>query len=95
MTGTANFPAPELLAGMAFAGLVFGLLYFLALRRTAILFASGRGWFAPVALTLGRIGAAALFLALAARLGATVLLAAFAGFLLARAVALRAAGRSS
>jgi hypothetical protein len=71
------------------------LLYFLALRRTAILFASGRGWLAPVALTLGRIGAAALFLGFAARLGATVLLAAFGGFLLARAVALRAAGRSS
>ncbi|MGO9544619.1 MAG: ATP synthase subunit I [Rhodomicrobium sp.] len=93
MTGAPNFALAELLTAMAFAGLVSGLLYFLALRRTAILFARGRGWLAPIALTLGRIAAAALLLALAAKLGAAPLLAAFAGFLLARAVALHVAGR--
>jgi hypothetical protein len=86
---------PELLGSLALAGFVFGLAYFAALRRTAILFAARRGWLVPLALTLGRIGAAVVFLAFAAKMGAASLLAAFAGFLLARAVALRALGRAS
>lgn len=81
-------------AAMAAAGLVFGLGYFAALRRTVHLFGSGRGRFAPAALTLGRILAAVVFLLSAARLGALALLAAFLGFLLARALALRAARRA-
>ena len=59
-----------------------------------MLFAAGRGWFVPVALTLGRIAAAIIVLGLAAKLGAAALLAMFIGFLVARAVALRA-GRSA
>ncbi len=92
MSGLA-LPMPAVLAGIGLAGFVVGLLYFATVQRTAVLFAAGRGWLAPVALTVGRIGAAATFLALAARLGAAPLLAAFAGFLLARAVALRVARR--
>ncbi|MGO9170911.1 MAG: ATP synthase subunit I [Rhodomicrobium sp.] len=95
MTGLAASPMPELLGSFALAGFVFGLAYFAALQRTAALFAARRGWLLPLALTLGRIGAAVVFLAFAAKMGAASLLAAFAGFLLARAVALRALGRAS
>jgi hypothetical protein len=79
---------------MAFVGFMFGLLYFATLKRTVALFATGCGWFDPVALTLGRTGAAVVFLALAAKLGAASLLAAFLGFLLARSMALAAARRA-
>ena len=75
---------------MAFTGFVFGLVYFVALHRTVALFAAGGGRLGPLALTLGRIGAVTILLTLAARLGATPLLATFLGFLLARAVALHA-----
>jgi hypothetical protein len=87
-TPIANSTLP---IAMAFAGVAFGLVYFLALRRTVALFTAGRGWLLPAALTLGRIGAAVIFLGLAAKLGATALLATFIGFQLARAFALRAA----
>jgi hypothetical protein len=93
MTGAPLTPTLVLLVAIGLAGFVFGFAYFAAVQRTALLFAAGRGWLAPVALTVGRIGAAVLFLTLAARLGAAPLLAGFAGFLLARAVALRVARR--
>jgi hypothetical protein len=83
--------AAILAAAMAAAGAVFGLAYFAALHRTATLLAAGRGWMAPSALTLGRIGAAVVLLALIARLGALALIAAFLGFLAARAIALHVA----
>lgn len=83
------------LAGaMALAGLIGGLLYFRALRRTVDLLAGGHGWFGPAALTLVRIAGAILVLTLMARLGATPLLAGLLGFLLARMIALRAARRT-
>ncbi|MGA7326660.1 MAG: ATP synthase subunit I [Rhodomicrobium sp.] len=95
MTGAPLSPIPGLPISMALAGFLFGLLYFVALQRTAIFLATRRGWLVPIALTLARIGTAAGFLVLAARMGASPLLAAFIGFLLARAVALRVAGRIS
>ena len=95
MTGAALSSTPGLAIAMALAGFAFGLLYFAAMQRTALFLATRRGWFAPVALTVGRIAAAAGFLVLAAKLGAAPLLAAFIGILLARAVALRIAGRVS
>ena len=76
---------------MALIGLSFGLVYFAAMRRTVTFFTAGRGWLVPVALTLGRIGVAIILLGLAAKLGAVSLIAAFIGFLFARAAALRAA----
>jgi hypothetical protein len=82
-----------LVLATASAGAAFGLVYFAALDRTVVLLAAGRGWLGPAALTFGRIAAATLFLALIARLGAAPLLAAFLGFLAARAVALCAARR--
>ncbi len=84
-----------LLAAMALTGFIFGLIYFLALWRTASLFATGRGSLAPAFLTVGRIAAAALFLTLAAKLGAAYLLAAFCGFLFARTAALQHARGAS
>lgn len=88
-------PQVATILAMALAGLAFGLVYFAALRRTITLFSTGRGWLAPVALTLGRLAAMAVLLALAARLGAAPLLAAFAGVLAARFIALRMTRRAA
>ncbi|MGA9827260.1 MAG: ATP synthase subunit I [Rhodanobacteraceae bacterium] len=85
----------SLTALTGFAGFAFGLLHFAALKRTTVLLVSGQGWLGPLALTLGRIGATVIFLFLAVKLGAGPLLAAFAGFLLARALALRAGRRAA
>ncbi len=87
-------PMIALAITMASSGFAFGLLYFAALQRSVRLFASNRGWLGPLAFTFGRMAVAVLFLGLAAKLGALFLLAAFLGFLLARAVSLRVARRS-
>ena len=84
---------PALVAAMAVAGFLFGRGYFAMLRQTVRLFVSRRSLLGPAVLTLGRIAAAAIFLMLAARLGAAPLLAAAVGFLLSRSYALRAAPR--
>ena len=91
MTTASSYLA--LSTGWAVSGLFFGLGYFIVLQRTAGLLAGGRGRLLPVALTSGRIAAAILFLGVAARFGVLPLLTAFLGFLLARALALRAARR--
>ncbi len=79
---------------MAFAGLLFGLLYFAVLKRSVTLFVGTKGWGGPLTLTLGRIAAVAGFLFVAAKFGAEPLLAAFVGFLMARALSLRAEKRT-
>lgn len=79
---------------MAAVGFGFGLAHFATLRRTVVMYATGRGWVGLLGLTLGRIGAAVLFLAAAAKLGAAALIAALCGLLLARTIAVRAANRS-
>lgn len=76
------------------AGVAVGLVYFAALRSTVTLLTIGGGWSPPATLTLGRILAVVLFLGLAVRLGAWPMLAAFTGFLIARAVALHSAQRA-
>jgi N-ATPase, AtpR subunit len=86
--------APVALAAV-FAGTTFGLLYFMALRRTSVLLAGNGGCKGAFAFTLARIGGVVLLLGLAARLGAVPLLATFIGFLAARAIALRAFRRGS
>ena len=85
---------PELTTLMAVAGLAFGVVYFASLKRSVTLFVGGKGWLGPLAFILGRIGAAAAFLFVAAKLGAMPLLAAFIGFLMARTLALRAVRRT-
>jgi hypothetical protein len=72
------------------AGLGLGLAYFAAMRRSVERHVEARPWLGTLALTLGRLGAAAALFVVAAQLGAAALLAAFLGFLGARAVALRA-----
>ena len=78
----------------AFAGLVVGLVHFAALQRTLELYSTGFVRFA-VALTLGRFAGTIVFFGFAARLGALPLLALFLGFLVARTLALRAAGKTA
>ena len=77
----------------AVAGLFFGRLYFSAMQRGVVLFVAGAGWQRPAALMLCRLIAAGAGFALAAWFGAAPLLAALAGFLGARAIALRTARR--
>jgi hypothetical protein len=74
---------------LALSGFGLGLLYFLAIRRTAGLIAGRGGWAAPALLTLGRLASALLIFGAIARCGAAPLLAAFLGFLAARAVTRR------
>jgi hypothetical protein len=94
MTYTTVVSQSELIVLAAAAGLMFGLLYFAALKRSVTLFVGSDGWLGPLALTLGRVGAAAGFLFVAAKLGAAPLLTAFLGFLMARAGVLRAERRA-
>ena len=75
------------------SGVLFGFAYFALLRRTVGYFTSSRGHFLPAALTVGRLAAAAAFFWWAARSGVMPTLAAFLGFLIARAVALQAMRR--
>ena len=72
------------------AGIAAGQAYFGAMRRSLAAFAAGSRM-APLLLTVGRLASILLFLLLAVRLGAPPLLAAFIGFLIARAIAVRAA----
>jgi len=73
------------------AGFGFGLAYFTMIRRTATLLAAKSGWWEPLMLLLTRMVAAVVFLAVMAKLGASILIAAFLGFLLARHVQLDSA----
>ena len=95
MMGAASYWVPIAPVAAGLAGFVFGLCYFAAVERTATHLAARKGLLVPISLTLGRIAAATLFLALAAQFGEASLLSAFSGFLLARVVALRKAGRAS
>lgn len=91
--GTLGVILPLALA-VAAAGLLVGLSYFAALRRTVQLYGANGNPLWPAALTIGRMVGAAAFLVLAARLGALPLLAGFSGFILARAIALYAVRRA-
>jgi hypothetical protein len=70
-------------------GFGFGLFYFGAIRETADQIVRRESWLKPAGLTLVRLLAAVLLFAFMARLGAFPLLAAFGGFIVARAVARR------
>jgi hypothetical protein len=85
----------SLAVAAAFVGLLFGIVYFAALRRNVELYTGGRSGFAAAALTLGRVAAAIVLFSLAAKLGELPLFSAFLGFLLARWIALRAARRAT
>ncbi len=89
MNGDDLFTTVLVGAAMAGAGLGFGLLYFRLMRLTVVALVSRGGWLRPVALTAIRVIAAVAAFALAAKLGAVPLLAAFGGLLIARRVSLR------
>jgi len=76
---------------LASAGFVLGMAYFASLRRGVCFSVERRAWRGYMPSALIRIAAAALFFTLAVRWGAPALLAAFAGFLVARHLAVRAA----
>lgn len=82
-------PFTELAGFWAVAGLLAGSAYFAALYRTVDLFGSERGRLVLAAFTLSRLAAVVVFLGFAVHFGAVPLLAAFAGFLGARTLAMR------
>lgn len=84
------WPAAPLLAT---AGFALGAAYFASLRRSVRLSLERDLWRRYVPPAIIRIAAAALFFSLAVRWGLPALLAAFAGFLAARYLALRSARR--
>jgi hypothetical protein len=77
----------------AAAGLAFGWGYFTTLRRSVAACAGRGGLRRCLGWLLARLMGAAIFFAFALHWGAWPLLAAFLGFLGARQLALRAAGR--
>jgi len=79
---------------MTSAGLVLGLMYFRMLRWTVENIVGGRGGLWSAALTVGRFVCALVVLTVAAKSGAVALLAALAGFSLARLIALRVVWRT-
>ncbi|MDE2050787.1 MAG: hypothetical protein KGL45_13070 [Gammaproteobacteria bacterium] len=80
-------------AVFAAAGLVLGTAYFASLRRGVLRAVARHAWLSYMLLAPARIAAAALLFTFAVRWGVAALLAAFAGFLLARQLAVRAARR--
>jgi len=85
---------PVTTAILAIAGVALGFAYFASLKYSVALLAEGKGWLRPVAYALGRFCAAGALLFVAVKLGAAPLLAAFAGFLVARVLVLRAHRRA-
>lgn len=78
---------------MTVVGFGCGQLYFAVLKHTVADITARPGWLRPAALSLVRLGLAALLFTVAAKLGAISLLAAFLGFLAARTWAVHAAKR--
>lgn len=76
---------------LAAAGFAVGVAYFASLRRGVRLSTASHAWLPYMLWALARIVAAALFFMFAVRWGMPALLAAFAGFLFARLLALRGA----
>lgn len=75
------------------AGFLLGAGYFASLRRGVRLSIVSRSWLQYALRAMARIAAAALFFMFAVRWGAPALLAAFAGFLASRHLAVRKARR--
>lgn len=78
---------------LAVAGFALGVAYFASLRRGVHLSIARHAWLPYMLRAFVRIAAAASFFTFAARWGLPALLAAFAGFLAARTLALRGARR--
>lgn len=78
---------------LAAAGFAVGVAYFASLRRGVHLAVVSKAWVPYVLWALTRIIAVSLLFMFAARWGVLPLLAAFGGFLVARQLAVRGAGR--
>lgn len=87
----AQIPSAVLLGSCAVLGLALGWAYFALLRWNTALYLRGRHRGLALALQLLRFAVLALVLWQLARVSAWALLAAFAGFLIARVLALRGA----
>jgi len=79
---------------MGLAGLALGLVYFHLLRRTVDALGAAAGWRRPLLFSVARVGGAVLLFGLVTHFGAPALLATFAGFLVARWLALRQSRRA-
>ena len=90
--GSLASPRPTVLL-LGIAGFAMGLAYFASLRRGVQLSIVSHAWLQYMLWALARTAAAALFFTFAMRWGAPALLAAFAGFLIARQLAVRGARR--
>jgi F1F0 ATPase subunit 2 len=77
------------LLAAALSGLALGALNFTALAANARLYLTGGNPLVPFALQLLRLGGLVAAMILAVRFGASALLAVFAGFLVARQLAVR------
>lgn len=71
------------------AGLGLGAVYFVLLHRTVAVIGTGDGWRAAAGFVILRLAVIGAGMVLAVQQGAGALLALLAGFLLARAAALR------
>ncbi|HTZ78815.1 MAG TPA: ATP synthase subunit I [Stellaceae bacterium] len=77
------------LGGYAVLGVAMGALHLGLLRLNTDLYLGDRGWWQPVALHFARMAAVVVGFVAVATGGAGAVLAAFAGFLLARALLIR------
>ena len=80
-----------LVALSLFVGALFGWCYFALLHRWVNAYLLRGAAFSILTSAIARLAAAAVFFTVAAHQGGLIVLAAFVGFLLARAYALRAA----
>ena len=78
---------------LAVAGFALGVVYFASLRRGVHLAIARQAWLPCVAWGFARIAVATLLFGFAVHRGLPAVLAAFTGFLAARAFALRGARR--
>lgn len=83
------------IALFAAGGFALGLAYFASLLHSIRFSIARQAWSQYTLLALARIAPAGLFFALAARWSLTALLAAFAGFLIARQITVRSARRTA
>lgn len=88
MIDVSSLPMALVLATCFLGGMLLGLFYFAALRKTANLIVDGGSPLLGLALTLGRFGVLGAGFYLAVLAGGVALLAALGGFLITKALML-------
>lgn len=89
MIAHLSWPTAAFAAALVPVGYVMGVFYFTALRRNVDVLVGKGGIAGALWLTLGRLAVVVVLLGATVQFGAPCLLAAFAGFLLARRAAMR------